>query len=190
MHPIHKYVSIALLTLILTVLMSASAQAHLMGAQHGTLNFVDDGAFMVLSLPISAFDGIDDDDNGKISMIEFNNHRAAIVESVTQNIRLSDKQRNLSLEGIILSPVVPHDASDKSISQLTVMGRFVLVDSNSTLRFQVELFGKQPSERQLKITATRKSDKQAQVFELTPVISEEMLFTDTAYSNGPVTTES
>jgi hypothetical protein len=190
MHPTHKYAPIALLTLILTVLVSASAQAHLMVAQHGTLNFVDDGAFMVLSLPISAFDGIDDDSDGKISMIEFNNHRATIVESVEQNITLSDKQRKLSLEGIMLSPVVPHDASDKSISQLTIMGRFVLADSNATLRFQVDLFGKQSAEQQLKITATRKSDKQAQVFELTPAISEEMLFTDTAYSNGPVTTES
>jgi hypothetical protein len=55
------------------------AEAHLMVAQHGTLNVVDDGVFMVLSLPVSAFDGVDDDNDGKVSMLEFNNHRGAIV---------------------------------------------------------------------------------------------------------------
>ena len=53
-----------------------------MVARHGTLNFVDDGAFMVLSLPMSAFEGIDDDGDGKVSMIEFNNHRTGIVGAV------------------------------------------------------------------------------------------------------------
>jgi hypothetical protein len=43
-------------------------------------------------------------------MIEFNNHRAAIIESIEQNVTLGDKEGNLSLEGIMLSPVVPHDA--------------------------------------------------------------------------------
>jgi hypothetical protein len=55
--------------------MGPLAHAHLMVAQHGTLNIVDDGVFMVLSLPISAFNGVDEDSNGKISMLEFNNHR-------------------------------------------------------------------------------------------------------------------
>jgi hypothetical protein len=107
---IHKYIPIVLVILILTLLLPASAEAHLMAAQHGTLNFVDDGAFMVLSLPMSAFEGIDDDGDGKVSMIEFNNHRAAIIESIEQNVTLGDKEGNLSLEGIMLSPVVPHDA--------------------------------------------------------------------------------
>jgi len=160
-----------------------------MVAQHGTLNFVDDGAFMVLSLPISAFEGIDDDSDGKVSMIEFNNHRAAIVESVGQNVTLSDIEGNLSLEGIMLSPVVGHDASDESISQLTVMGRFALADANGALRFQVGLFGKQSTGQLLKMTATRQSDKQEHIFELTPVTPAGMLFADKAYSYEPVRTK-
>ena len=61
-----------------------------MVAQHGTLNIVDDSTFMVLSLHISAFEGVDDDKDGKVSMVEFNSHRAAIVESVGQHVTLSD----------------------------------------------------------------------------------------------------
>jgi hypothetical protein len=178
-----KYVPFTLLILMLGVLISPSVQAHLMVAQHGTLNFVDDGAFMVLSLPMSAFEGVDDDGDGKVSMIEFNNHRAAIVESIGQNVTLSDKEGHLSLQDIMLSPVVPHDVQNESISQLTVLGRFVLADAKAELHFQVDLFGKQATEQLLKITATRKSDNQEHVFELTPVASAGILFADRAFDD-------
>jgi hypothetical protein len=63
---LHRYLAITLLSLTLNLIMGPVAHAHLMVAQHGTLNIVDDGVFMVLSLPISAFDGIDDDKDGNL----------------------------------------------------------------------------------------------------------------------------
>ncbi|MEZ9140430.1 hypothetical protein AB4153_09300, partial [Shewanella sp. 10N.286.52.E4] len=45
--------------IILSGLTFSSVQAHMMVAQHGTINLVDDGAFMVLSLPVSAFHFLD-----------------------------------------------------------------------------------------------------------------------------------
>jgi hypothetical protein len=144
------------------------AHAHLMAAQHGTLNIVEDGAYMVLSLPTSAFDGIDDDNNGKISMVEFNNHREVIVESIRQNATLSDNQGHLALQGIILAPVVPHDTNVGPISQLTVMGRFILRDSDSALRFHLGLYGTRADEQSLEITATRARADQKAIVELTP----------------------
>lgn len=47
-----------------------TAQAHVILAQKGTLNIVDGGAFMVLSLPVSAFSGIDDDGDALLSPTE------------------------------------------------------------------------------------------------------------------------
>jgi hypothetical protein len=176
MRSIYKNMSVTLLVLIITVPMSPSVQAHLMVAQHGTLNIVDDGAFMVLSLPMSAFEGVDDDSDGKVSMVEFNNHRAAIVESVGQDVTLGDKEGNLPLQGIMLSPVVPHDAREEPLSQLIVMGRFSLVGAKGALRFQVGLFGKQATEQLLNITATREFDNHEHVFEITPATSSGMLF--------------
>lgn len=182
MQSIQKYVSITLLTLTLTVPMSPSAQAHLMEAQHGTLNIIDDGAFMVLSLPISAFMEVDDDNDGKVSMLEFNNHRATIVEAVRQHVTLSDKNGNRPLQGIMLSPVVSHDAPKEPTLQLTVMGKFTLENGNSALRFHIGLYGKQTAEQSLEITAIRKSDNQKHVFELMPTASTGMLFPDKVYS--------
>ena len=56
-----------MLVLLLCISTIPVANAHLMVAQQGTLNVVDDGAFVVMSLPISAFSSVDDDGDGKLS---------------------------------------------------------------------------------------------------------------------------
>ena len=173
---LHKYLSITMLAWTLGALTVQLAHAHLMVAQHGTLNIVDEGVFMVLSLPISAFEDIDDDNDGAVSMLEFNNHRAAIIESIRQNVTLDDGQESAALHGITLSPVAPHAGTVEPISQLTVMGRFVLNDPTSALRFHIGLYGAQASERSLEITATRKRDQQKTVFELTPATPARTIF--------------
>ncbi len=174
----HKFVVITLVALALSLSLSPWAHAHLMVAQHGTLNIVDDGAFMVLSLPVSGFKGVDDDNDGKLSVAEFSNHRAAIANTVRRNVTLSDRNGSRPLEGIMLAPVVAHDVLNEPASQLNVMGRFSLAGTNSVLRFHNGLYGKQSSEQSLEITATRKSDNQKHVFELTPASSEGVLFAD------------
>ena len=40
------------------------AQAHLVAAQKGTLNFAGNAAFLVLSVPVSAMHSVDDDGDG------------------------------------------------------------------------------------------------------------------------------
>ena len=174
----HKLLSITAFALTLSLCIAPWAHAHLMVAQHGTLNIVDDGAFMVLSIPITSFKDVDDDKDGKVSMLEFNNHRASIIKTIRKNVRLSDGNGNRPLQGIMLSPVVSHDAPKATPSQLTVMGKFVLDGGHSALRFHVGLYGTQSTEQSLEITATRKSDNRKHVFELTPVSSAGALFVD------------
>ena len=161
---------------VLTLCVAQLAHAHLMVAQHGTLNIVDDGAFMVLSLPISAFAGIDDDNDGKVSMVEFNRHRSVIVESVTQNVTLSDSHGEVHLQDIMLSPVASNDMAVEPLSQLVILGRFPLNEPFSALRFHVGLYGGLTTEQSLKITAMRKSDHQKDLFELTPIATTALLF--------------
>jgi hypothetical protein len=177
---LHRYMAITLLSWTLSLVMGPVAHAHLMVAQHGTLNIVDDGVFMVLSLPISAFDGLDDDNDGKVSMLEFNNHRGAIVESISQNVTLSGTRGTGYLQGILLSPVAPHGSTGQSMSQLTVMGRFTLTDSADALLFDIGLYGTQAAEQVLEITATRTRHNQKTIFELTPAASSRMIFPDSA----------
>ena len=147
-----------------------------MVAQHGTLNIVGDGAYLVLSLPVSAFDGIDDDQDGQLSMDEFTRHRATISEAVQQNVVLRDGEGSRPLQGVMLSPVAEHETASGLASQVIVVGRFALQDTGSSLHFQVGLFGEASTEQLLEITATREFDHQEHRFELTPDMAAGVLF--------------
>ncbi|MGL4575528.1 MAG: HupE/UreJ family protein [Burkholderiaceae bacterium] len=166
----------ALLALAMGLAMQSAAQAHLMVAQHGTLNFVGDGAFMVLSLPVSAFNAVDDDGDGQLSMAEFGAHRAAIGATVIREVKLLDEQGARPLEGIMLS-LSPQDSTPSGpATQLVVMGRFALAPANNSLRFQVGLFGQAASEQTMRVTVTRPSQEQSHLLVLTPERSAGALF--------------
>jgi hypothetical protein len=161
---------------MLSLLCSKSLYAHVMVAQHGTLNVTEDGVYMVISLPVSAFSGIDEDLDGKLSAEEFATHRLSIIDTVHSKIALKDKSGKLALQGIILSPVTDHHSPKAPASQLVVMGRYTLVKPNSAFEYQVRLFGKRPAEKTLEITATNTIDGRKQVVELSPKQSNVLLF--------------
>jgi len=175
-------------TLLSAFVLSAAilphASAHLMVAQHGTLNFKGDSVFMVLSLPVSAFETIDDDGDGKMSSAEFSKHRITIAETVKKRVKLSDEKGASTLRGLMLSPVKPHVVGKAHSKQLVIMGRFVLRDIDSAqgdkLKFQIGIFGKAADEKLFKVTATRKKDTDSAPkkykFVLTPELFENQLF--------------
>lgn len=151
------------------------AQAHLMVAQHGTLNFLDDSAYLVLSLPASAFIDADDDKDGLLSITEFSEHRRDIIAMVAEKVTLGTKTEHFELHNIMVSPVTPHDAPKDPADQIIVMGRFSLAKNADDLFFRVDLFGESSEARSLEITAARKSNQNKQVFELTPVSNRTKL---------------
>ena len=152
--------------LLLSAVLSPPAAAHLMVAQHGTLNIVGDSVFMVLSLPISAFTGVDDGD-GKLSTVEFTQHRLAIVAAVNKQVQLLDKEGARPLEDMLLSPVASHDDAQAPTDQLVVMGRFALAKPDSELSFHVGLFGKKAEEQSSTVSYHRPPSPQKQQIVLT-----------------------
>jgi hypothetical protein len=138
----------------------STAHAHLMPAQRGTLNFVDDSVFMVMSVSVSALANTDDDGDGKLSMAELRAHRDLIVSTIQSQIQLMDERHPRPLEGLMLTLSPDDDASAASAPQLIVMGRFVLANPSEPLRFHVGLFGKNMSEQTFQITVTRSEQKQ------------------------------
>jgi hypothetical protein len=142
---------------------ASAAQAHLMVAQRGTLNFVGTGAFLVLSLPVSAFDGVDDDGDGRLSASELQAHRAAIEAAVVNRVRLADAHGLLPLQGLMLSLSPPDDAPAAPAAQLVVMGRYALprdAAEVSGLQWVMPLFGRQPGEQALVLNVTRGAQQQ------------------------------
>ena len=164
-------VAAAFPALAMAVLAASPALAHLMVEQHGTLNVIENDVFMVLSLPVSAFDGLDDNGDGAVSMIEFNRHRAEIVQSVRDNVSLVNNAQSCELTGLMLSPEVNdyavRDVPAGAVSQIIVMGRYALSDAVGAIHFEVGLFGDHPDEQSLEVAATRIADHRNEVLELT-----------------------
>lgn len=147
-----------------------------MVAQHGSLNIVDDGVFMVISLPVTAFKNVDDDNDSKLSAEEFSLHRASIASTVHEKIILSEKGRKIALQGMMLSPVNSHHSLQTPSSQLIVMGRYTLVSPDNDLQFEVDLFGTSPSEQIVEVIATKKQNESRQVIKLSPQQTYVSLF--------------
>ena len=164
------------LVLLLNILFSSNTFAHVMVAQHGTLNFVDQDVYMVLSVPVSAFKNADDNKDGKLSKHEFDRHHAAIADIVKDKIVMSNASTKLLLQGLMLSPVTPHDTPNHDASQLVVMGKFELKNPANTLHFTFNLFGETASEKVIEITAKNKMEGLKQVILFTPENTESHLF--------------
>lgn len=176
MKSFHKSLLNISFPLVLGFVVFNPAFAHLMVAQHGTLNFLDDNVYLVLSLPATAFSGVDEDGDGKLSMTEFAQHRSELIDTVSDKVTLADAGGNRPLQGIMVSPVTPHDAPKMPADQIIVMGRFVLESSSRDLHFHVGLYGNEPAKQTLEITATHKSANRKDVFTLSPGLSKKMLF--------------
>ncbi len=159
-----------------------SAQAHLMVAQKGTLNLQGDGAYLVVSLPVSAFSGIDDDGDGAWSAQELGVHGPQIQDQLKAQLRLRDAEGLRPIDGITLVPTPPDDKPADPVTQLVVMARFRLSQAiprdgaamAQRLSFHAGLFGPSQAEQQLSIAVTQGSRKQLLV--LTPERPEQALF--------------
>lgn len=161
--------------------LSNLSAGHLMVAQHGTLNFVDRYAYIVLSLPISAFEGIDDNKDGEITLNEFNNHRKQLSTEVIKSVYLSDENSEFVIDGLLLNPSFEHehehehvteelneDQEPQHIEQVTITGRYSLPSAQSKVNFNIKLFSAYKTLQRYEITAMNKKKNNKYQFYLTP----------------------
>ena len=158
--------TVVVVVVVVGVFGIASAHAHLMVSQRGTLNLVDSGAYLVLSLPVSAFTGIDDDRDGKLSQQELRTHAPSIEAQVQNGVQLVSLRGAHVLEGLMLNTSPPDDAPGAPAEQIVVMGRFLLEPSDPDLAFTFKLFGSGKTEQVEQITVTRGAE--TQLMTLTP----------------------
>ncbi|MBK7299102.1 MAG: HupE/UreJ family protein [Moraxellaceae bacterium] len=160
------------------------AQAHLMVAQRGTLNLVDDGAYMVLSVPVSAFIGVDDNQDGLLSLHELEVHQSELQQQIMAGVSLRHQTQALPLQGIMLSLSPEHTSSNINIDnsnaeQLIVLGRFALAEAKGqALNLSLTLFGKASFQQQMNILVTQAQNKNQLIF--TPSNTQSLLFASRA----------
>jgi hypothetical protein len=155
------------------LLLRGQAHAHLMVAQHGTLNFATTGAFLVVSLPVSAFTDVDDDQDGLLSSAELRRHHHELVAQGVAGFEVLSNGVKLSLEGVLFNLSDVHHGRGKS-DHIVMMGRFNTPPELPEARIRVTLFGRKAVDRVLQISVRRGS--QTHELTLTPESPEARLF--------------
>ncbi len=154
----------ALAAVIVWLACLTPAHAHLMVAQSGTLNIVNDGAFMVLSLPVTAFEGVDDDGDGTLAPLELSRHGQHIEAQIVQGAQLLSEGQPVPLQGLMLQLSPAGETHTDAATQLIAMGRYQLPARPSGLRFRLHLFGRGADEQAQAITVSRGDEARRLVF--------------------------
>jgi hypothetical protein len=156
---------IRLVTGLSLLMVITSVRAHFMVEQHGTINFTNGGAFLVLSVPVSAFDGVDDDGDGALSARELGQHTAEVEQQFYDSVQLlNGRGESLPLQGLLMSLVSTDHAPTAPARQLIAFGRFAVTDAITPLDLRIVLQGKTSEEKNITITATRDGSSQEMVF--------------------------
>ena len=150
----------------LSLLMAiTSVRAHLMVEQHGTINFANGGAFLVLSVPVSAFDGVDDDGDGALSVRELGRHITEVEQQFYNSVQLlGGRGEPLPLQGLLMSLAPSDHAAASPAKQLIAFGRFAVTGAMTSLDLRITLQGKNSEEKSISVTATRDRRSQEMVF--------------------------
>jgi hydrogenase/urease accessory protein HupE len=154
------------------------AHAHLMPAKQGTVNVVGDGAFVVLSVPVSALHGFDDDGDGLLSMTELRAHQAEVRAEVDRRlvVRDGDVKGETAALDFVLSPA--HESRPDLADHVIVLEHARWSAPPTDVRVTCDLFGADDADRQLTITASRTGVPAAG-----PKVSEAGLFTPASTSH-------
>jgi hypothetical protein len=168
----------SIVALVFCCVVTPAVQAHLMVAQSGTLNIVGNGGYAVMSLPVDAFTGIDDDGDGLLSLAEMRAHSSEIEAQVLRGLVLVNDSGACPLEGLMLNLSPDDNAPTAPAQHLVILGRFALGGTEdqalSGLKLRFSLFGKDEKSQKQEITITHGTEKQKLV--LSPSRPESAVF--------------
>ncbi len=140
-------------------LFTSLASAHLLPAQNATINIIDNAAFVVVSVPVSALSGVDDNRDGMLTPAEIQLHSDSITQQFSARFHVSDRGKS---GATVLNWIVPPqtDGSDDRSTYVVLMQRVNFASPIQNPEISTDLFGTAPNEASLTITATRDSAAQ------------------------------
>jgi hypothetical protein len=139
------------------------ASAHLMAPQHSTIRVVDRNVFSVVSVPVSALSGVDDDGDGLLDGTELTRHRAAIVEQLSAGWSLRSGDEVPKIETLDLVAMPPDGATDDRAPHVVMLHHARFAHPVSTLTVSTRLFGNEPT-----LTIAASHGKSAESMTLAP----------------------
>ena len=164
--------------------LASRAVAHMMPAQQGTINIIDNAVFSAWSLPLSAFVGSDDNHDGRLSQSELQHHSADLRAQIGRRVHFYNDCYSDSCHGAtagrleLVMPMVEPDERDSSSmagsTHVLVLMQATFDAAPQSLRVETDLFGTAANERLFTIKATRGTD--AEIVVLTPARSTHAFF--------------
>ena len=167
---------------------SSMGHAHLMPAQQGTINLAGSAAFVVLAVPVSALDGVDDNRDGRLSETELMHHRDSLVAQVGSRFGICEGAVRAPVQvlQVLAEPDERHAAGGEATTQrnagaghFLVLMRHSLTNEGAALTVETDLFGQLPSEKQLTLKLSKGDETEAAV--LTPLHPSHRLFKSAGY---------
>lgn len=147
------------------LIMPINSHAQLMNVPLGTLKFLDDGVYAELSLPASAFDQADTNNDKRLSAAELAANKADMVALLTEQITLSDDDKTYNLSDVVIVPVAPLNSPIRPAARILVQGKFTPDGGNQELRFNVGIFESSANKQELTLPATSNSrDNAREIF--------------------------
>jgi hydrogenase/urease accessory protein HupE len=144
-----------LLALTACALLPRSAAAHLLPPQNATIHAVGDKVYAVVSVPVSALSGVDDDGDGRLSASELRRHQSDISRQFMQRFELSmANEAGHVLTSWVLSPQTGGGAL-APMTYVVVLEVVQFPKSVDELALRSDLFGSGDGEARLSIRATR-----------------------------------
>lgn len=151
--------------LLATMLRTTAAWAHMMPAQQGTLNVIDNAVFAALSVPCSALRGVDDNHDGRLSADEVRAGGAKIQAQLIRGLRFFDGRAPGRVDLVI--PIAEPDERDPTSTagsrHLLVLIKSTFAATPASLRIEIDLFGQTAAEQQITFKATRGADTEAAI---------------------------
>lgn len=153
---------------------AAAASAHLLPKQNATLHLIGDNGYLVVSVPVSALSGVDDNRDGLLDSGELGRHSREIGQQFQARFHVASPDGPAPVE----LAMVAHPGSDSGLSDPT---RYVVVLAGAQfarppagVTIDTDLFGTGADERQITLRARR--DDKAEVGVLDTTIPRHQFF--------------
>ncbi len=155
-------------------LLARTADAHLIAPGHATVHVVNDAAFVVLAVPVSALHGADDDGDGELSLAELDHHHAALEAEIDRRFAVADADGSrpaaTARVDLVLSP--EHQGAQDRSTTIVALKHVTFAAAPRAVDVRTDLFGARPGERELSVSARegdhRQRDGEAEAATLTP----------------------
>ncbi len=149
-------------------LLGQAASAHMVPAQHGTMNVVGDAVFVVLSLPSSALHGADDNGDKRLSPEELAAHEAEVRAEVVRRVRVTSGGHPGEVEFFqaSLADDAHHPESSGESKNFLVLMKTNFKAPPVSLGIELDFFGAMAEEQRMTIRAIRGPENETMV--LTP----------------------